>query len=186
MKASGTVSDSLEPQHRELCRRGDSHRGDLQSLQIDTIASGTQCLHANSQRVVSGTGSDCGSGSGITVANGFTVNRQFCRACGRHRPAGRLRPRHVTTYLASYDNQARSPGRASTFSPRCRLAPPPPCRSCEARPWRWCSSRGSPHAYQFGHDRLSGTHLYVSESLEPATSCIAYCRRGDSHRRNFQ
>ncbi len=41
--------------------------GDLEvtgNMKISSIASGTQCLHANSSGTISGTGSDCGSGGG--------------------------------------------------------------------------------------------------------------------------
>ena len=46
------------------------------SLTLSGIASGTQCLHANSSGVISGTGSDCGSGgsgSGATTQIAQTV-----------------------------------------------------------------------------------------------------------------
>lgn len=36
----------------------------LSALALSDVATGTQCLHANSSGVVSGTGSDCGSGGG--------------------------------------------------------------------------------------------------------------------------
>ena len=45
----------------------------LSGLTLSDVATGTQCLHANSSGVVSGTGSDCGSGGGGSVFTGSTA-----------------------------------------------------------------------------------------------------------------
>lgn len=42
----------------------------LSALALSDVATGTQCLHANSSGVVSGTGSDCGSGGGSSTGVG--------------------------------------------------------------------------------------------------------------------
>jgi len=45
------------------------------NLTLSSVASGTQCLHANSSGVVSGTGSDCGAGGG--TPGGLTSEVQY-------------------------------------------------------------------------------------------------------------
>ncbi len=41
----------------------------ISAITLTDIATGTQCLHANSAGLVTGTGSDCGSGGGIPTGN---------------------------------------------------------------------------------------------------------------------
>lgn len=50
------------------------------SLTLGNVASGTQCLHADSSGNVTGTGSDCGAGGGgasVTSTNTWTANQTF-------------------------------------------------------------------------------------------------------------
>jgi len=46
----------------------------LNSLALDTVTGTTQCLHADSAGIVSGTGSDCGSGGGSTFGKSWEIN----------------------------------------------------------------------------------------------------------------